>query len=56
MPDPVNDKFGALVEEPPVVPKTYVLVIDASAVKPPVPVHVKPVAVAAENTVVPAVV
>jgi len=52
----VIDRFVALVEDPPVVPKTYVLVIDASVVKPPVPVQVKPVAVAIDSTVVAAVV
>jgi len=56
VPDPVNDKFGELVAEPPVVPKVNVLVIEASVVKPPVPVHVKPVAVAIDNTVVATVV
>jgi hypothetical protein len=38
VPEPVNVKFGALVVEPPVVPNVNVLVVDASAVKPPVPV------------------
>jgi len=56
VPDPVNDKFGALVAEPPVVPKTTVLVILASVVNPPVPVQVNAVAVAIDNTVVAAVV
>ena len=56
VPLPVNVKFGALVDEPPVVPKVTVLVIDASVVKPPVPVYVKPVAVANDNTTVAAVV
>ena len=56
VPEPVNDKFGELVTEPPVVPKVKVLVIEASVVKPPVPVHVKPVAVAIDSTVVAAVV
>ena len=37
VPLPVNDKLGALVVEPPVVPKVYVLVTDAD-VNPPVPV------------------
>ena len=57
VPDPVNVTFGALVEEPPaVLPNVTVLVIAAEVVKPPVPVLVKPVAVAMDNTVVPAVV
>jgi len=56
VPLPVRVKFGLLVAEPPVVPNTYVLVIDASAVNPPVPVYVNPVAVAIDNTVVAAVV
>ena len=56
VPLPVSVKLGAFVEEPPVVPNEYVLVILASAVKPPVPVYVKPVAVAIDNTVVAAVV
>jgi len=57
VPAPTKDTFGALVAEPPVVPNVTVLVTDASTiVKPPVPVHVKPVAVAIDNTVVPAVV
>ena len=57
MPDPVSVKLGALVAEPPVLPNTYVLVIEASAVNPPVPVQVKLVIlVAIDNTVVPAVV
>lgn len=37
-PAPVNDKLGALVLKPPVVPNTQVLVIEASVVNPPVPV------------------
>jgi hypothetical protein len=44
-------KFGALVVEPPVVPKVYVLAVCALAVNPPVPVHVNPVAVAIDNAV-----
>ena len=56
VPLPDNDKFGELVAEPPVVPKTYVLVIDASETKPPVPVQVKPVASLHANTAVVAVV
>ena len=44
--------LGALVADPPVVPKVKVLVTDASVTKPPVPVQVKPVAVAIDNTVV----
>lgn len=56
MPLPVNVKLGALVAVPPVVPNTHVLVIAASVVNPPVPVQVKPVAIAISNTVVAAVV
>ena len=41
VPLPVNVKFGALVDAPPVVPNSYVLVIDASETKPPVPVKVR---------------
>ena len=52
----VIDKLGALVVEPPVVPNVYVLVMAASETNPPVPVQVKPVAVAALSTVVSAVV
>ena len=37
-PAPVNDKLGAFVAEPPVVPNTHVLVTAALAVNPPVPV------------------
>ena len=33
----VSDKFGALLVVPPVVPKVNVLVMERSAVKPPVP-------------------
>lgn len=56
VPLPVNDRLGALVAVPPVVPNTHVLVIDASVVNPPVPVQLKPVAIAMLNTVVAAVV
>ena len=45
VPDPVNVKLGALVLVPPVVPNVNVLVISAAAVKPPVPVKEKLVAV-----------
>ena len=39
VPLPVNVKLGEFVDEPPELePKAYVLVVDASAVKPPVPV------------------
>ena len=34
----INDKLGALVIDPPVVPKTKVLVTDIGEVNPPVPV------------------
>jgi len=56
-PEPVSDKFGLLVAEPPVVlPNVTVLVTDvASVVNPPVPVRVNPVAVAILKTVVAAV-
>jgi len=55
---PVLDttKLGALVAVPPVVPNTLVLVMSASTKNPPVPVQVKPVAIAIFNTVVAAVV
>lgn len=52
----VNVKLGAFILPPPVVPKVYVLVIDASAANPPVPVLVKLVGFTILNTVVPAVV
>ena len=55
-PAPVNDKLGAFVLEPPVVPNTHVLVTAALAVNPPVPVYVKLVASAILNTVCAAVV
>lgn len=55
-PVPVNDKLGAFVFDPLVVPNTHVLVIEASVVNPPVPVKVKFVASAILNTVVAAVV
>lgn len=55
-PVPVNDKLGALVLEPPVVPNTQVLVTEASVVNPPVPVYVNPVAMAILKTVCAAVV
>ena len=38
VPEPVNVRFGEIVDEPPVVPKVKVLVIEASLTKPPVPV------------------
>ena len=38
VPEPVRVKFTELVAEPPVVPNVNVLVIEASVVKPPVPV------------------
>ena len=57
VPDPVSDRFVALVVEPPPrVPKTNALVIPASAANPPVPVYVNPVTVPMLNTVVDAVV
>jgi hypothetical protein len=57
VPLPVNVTFGELVVVPdPPVPNVNVLVIDASVVKPPVPVYVKLVAFAILSTVVPAVV
>jgi hypothetical protein len=49
-------KFGALVDEPLVVPKLKVLVVLIVLVKPPVPVYVKLVASAILNTVASAVV
>ena len=52
-PLPVIVKLGLLVALPPVVPNVYILVIDASAVNPPVPVYVNPVAFVIPNTVVP---
>jgi hypothetical protein len=54
VPLPVNVTFGDIVVLPPVVPKTNILVTEASVVKPPVPVYVKPVAVVICNTVWPA--
>jgi hypothetical protein len=55
-PEPVNVKFGPLVDVLPVVPTVTVLVTDvASVVNPPVPVRVNPVAVAILKTVVAAV-
>jgi hypothetical protein len=56
VPLPVIVKLGEFADVPPVVPKVYVLVTDASALKLPRPVTVKPVAVAILNTVVAAVV
>lgn len=56
VPAPVKERFGAFVVVPPVVPNVNVLVIEASAENPPVPVQVNPVAVAKFNTVVAAVV
>jgi hypothetical protein len=38
VPDPVNERFGAIADVPPVVPKVYVLVTAASDRNPPVPV------------------
>jgi len=55
-PAPVNATLGALVASPAVDPTVRVLVMAASAVKPPVPVQVNPVAVAMLNTTVAAVV
>lgn len=55
-PAPVSDTLAALVASPAVAPMLIVLVIEASVVNPPVPVQVKPVAVAILNTVVAAVV
>lgn len=55
VPEPVNDSGNELVAEPPVVPNVTVLVVDASVTKPPVPVAEKPVTVAIDRTVVPAV-
>ena len=49
-------KFGAFEVVPPVVPNTTVAVAAMFLVKPPVPVHVKFVAVAIDNTVVAVVV
>ena len=49
-------KFGAFVSDPPVVPNDTVAVAAMFRVNPPVPVQVKPVAVAIDNTVVAAVV
>ena len=54
-PDVMN-KFGALADVPPVVPKVNVRVTLIAAANPPVPVFVNPVAVAMLNTVVAAVV
>ena len=45
----LNVKFGALVEEPPVVPNINVLVTDIILVNPPVPVYVKLVASVISN-------
>jgi hypothetical protein len=58
VPLPVIDKFGALVTEPPVVPKVNVLVISAAAVNPPVLVlsHVNPVTIAIDKLTTAAVV
>ena len=53
----VNDKFGAVVTEPPaVLPDWNVLVTDMAEVNPPVPVHEKLVKSAILKTVVTAVV
>ena len=54
-PDVMN-KFGALAEVPPVVPKVNVRVTLIAAANPPAPVVVNPVAVAILNTTVAAVV
>ena len=56
MPDPVSVKLGALVEDPPVVPKVIALFISAAALNPPVPVQEKLVAFAIPKLVSPAVV
>ena len=57
VPLPVNDRFGALVIEPPVVPNVNVLVLVEGLVNPPVvAVTVNPVTIAIFNTVVAAVV
>ena len=57
VPLPVSVRLGALLEATPaVLPTEYVLVMAASAVKPPAPVQVNPVAVATFSTVVAAVV
>ena len=56
VPVPDTVKLGALVAVPPVVPNTAVLVMAASTKNLPVPVQVKPVAIAIFNTVVAAVV
>ena len=54
---PLTVKFGALVVDPPsTFPKLTVAVAAMFLVKPPVPVKVKPVADAIDNTVVAAVV
>ena len=51
----INDKLGALVAEPPaVLPKLNVLVVDIALVNPPVPVHVKLVAVSIDKLTAPA--
>jgi hypothetical protein len=55
-PPALTVRFGALVVDPPVVPKTTVAVAAIFRVKPPVPVKVKPVAVAIDNTPAAAVV
>ena len=57
VPLPVSVRLGALSEATvAVLPTAYVLVMAASAVKPPAPVQVKPVAVVMFNAVWPAVV
>ena len=53
---PKNDRFGALVAEPAVVPKTKVLATPIRVTKLPVPDKVNPVASAIERTVVAATV
>ena len=55
-PVPVTDTLGALVASPAVDPTVSVLVMAASAVNPPAPVQVNPVAVAMLSTTVAAVV
>ena len=56
VPLPVNVKLGALDIVPPVVPNENVLVMFAAALNPPVPVHVKPVAIVKLKLKSPAVV
>ena len=56
VPEPVNVRFGEVVDVPPVVPTVKVRVISAATVNPPVPVQEKLVAFAIDSTVVAAVV